>query len=395
MTRSDYLSTVKKNCSDFLLYPGLIIILLAILAGCKKETNLVNEETNQEQNTEAGLKANTGRPDFIVAAGGSIQAAVNAVPANSVIHIQPGTYNESITVSKSGITIMGLTDPSGAGVIINNPGDEEDGIMVTDAGDGFVLKNVTIQNFEENGVFLVRVDGFVLSHVTTINDGEYGLFPVLSTNGVIEHCTASGHTDTGIYVGQSTNVEMNFNTAFGNVNGLEIENCTNVSATKNHCYDNVCGILSVLLPGLRVKTSSNIVISQNQVHDNNHINFSEPGGFEYFVPVGSGILVVGTDNTLVQENKVRNNNFVGIAVVSTLAIGAITGLPPEAFADIEPNPDGARIINNNLFENGFAPPVGLPLPGVDLLWDGSGNGNCWKGNLFSTSYPAPLPVCTD
>lgn len=393
MKSSNVISISKKTVLPFILYFLNMLLLLFVFSGCKKETALSECQINPDPGSAVGLRANAGHPDFIVTSGSSIQAAINVATANSVIHIQPGTYNEAIIVSKAGITLMGLSGPAGEAVIINNPGDEDDGIRVTDAGDGFVLKNVTVQNFLENGVFLVRVDGFVLSHVTTTNDGEYGLFPVASMNGIIEHCTASGHTDTGIYVGQSTNVTMRFNTVFANVNGLEIENCTNVTAEKNHCYDNVCGILSVLLPGLRVKTSSDIVITQNHVHDNNHINFAEPGGFESFVPVGSGILVVGTDNTLVQDNKIRNNNFVGIAVVSTLVIGAIAGLPPEAFADIEPNPDGARIIDNNLSRNGFAPPIGLPLPGVDLLWDGSGTGNCWKGNAYSTSYPVTLPAC--
>jgi hypothetical protein len=74
-------------------------------------------------------------------------------------------------------------------------------------------------------------------------------------------------------------------------------------------------------------------------------------------------------------------------------LGALNGAPPEAFADIEPNPDGARIIHNVLQGNGSEAPAGLPLPAADLLWDGSGNDNCWKSNVFTTSYPASLPIC--
>ncbi|HZW71706.1 MAG TPA: hypothetical protein VFF57_12580, partial [Hanamia sp.] len=61
--------------------------------------------------------------------------------------------------------------------------------------------------------------------------------------------------------------------------------------------------------------------------------------------------------------------------------------------DIEPNPDGTKVTNNILAHNGSAPPAGLPLPGVDLLWDGSGTNNCWKNNTYSTAYPTPLPQC--
>jgi parallel beta-helix repeat protein len=385
--------TMTNATLPFQLLLAVIFTLSLFFMGCKKEA--LPDVIKQDQpiaNSNQQVERN-GPPDIIVTPGSSIQAAVNAASPNSVIHIQPGTYSESIVVDKAGIKLIGLSGPGGQGVIIQNPGDEDDGIRVTNAGDGFELRNVTVQNFEENGVFLIRVDDFTLSHVTTINNGEYGLFPVRCNNGKIEHCSATGHTDTGIYVGQSTNVTMKFNTVFANVNGLEIENCSNVTAEKNHCYDNVCGILSVLLPGLTVKTSTDITIINNHIHDNNHINFADPGGFEAFVPSGSGILVVGTDNTIVKDNKIRDNNFVGVATVSTLVLGALAGLPPIVFADIEPNPDGAKIINNNLFHNGSAPPAGLPLPGVDLLWDGSGTNNCWKQNAFSSSFPAALPVC--
>jgi parallel beta-helix repeat protein len=361
-------------------------LALTILPGCKKETTAGT--TADQQSTVAAAAAHA--PDVIVHAGSSIQAAINTADAGSIIQIEPGTYSESIVINKPDIQLIG----SGDGVVIQNPGDEENGITVRDNGDGFVLKNVTIQNFEENGVFMIRVDNFLLSHVTTINDGEYGLFPLFCTNGVVEHCTATGHDDTGIYVGQSSHVDLNFNTAYANVNGLEIENCSNVTASKNQSYDNVAGILVVLLPGLTTKTSSNIVLSHNHVYNNNHVNFSEPGGgFENFVPSGSGILVVGTDQTTVEDNNVSGNNFVGIATVSTLLIGSLAGIPPEAFADIEPNPDGARIVSNVLNNNGSSPPAGIPLPGVDLLWDGSGTNNCWKSNIYTTSYPSPLPSC--
>jgi parallel beta-helix repeat protein len=233
-----------------------------------------------------------------------------------------------------------------------------------------------------------------LSHVVTINNGDYGLFPEFCKNGVVEHCSATGHNDVGIFIGQSENITLEHNVAFANVNGLEIQNSTDVTVSKNKSYDNVSGILVILLPGRNIKTSANILVSKNHVYDNNHINFAEPGSLEAFLPVGSGILVVGVDNVTVEDNKINDNNFVGVATVSTLILGALAGLPPEAFADIEPNPDGAKIISNKLSNNGAAPPAGLPLPGVDLLWDGSGTNNCWKNNNYSTSYPSPLPACS-
>lgn len=131
-----------------------------------------------------------------------------AASPGAVIHIEPGTYSEAVVVNKPDIKLIGLEGPGGSSVIIENPGNEDNGILVTDEGDDFALINVTVRNFDENGVHLVGVDDFLLSHIITENNGEYGLFPVLSSDGVIEHCSATGHSDTGIYVGQSEEIEI-------------------------------------------------------------------------------------------------------------------------------------------------------------------------------------------
>lgn len=367
-----------------------VFAIATVFTGCKKQSFA-------PCNISDFAKGKT-KP-IIVKSGSSIQAAVDAAAPGSIILIEPGIYKGEIKITKAGIQLIGMNCIAGDEVIIQNPGDEDCGIMVHKGGDGFVLKNVIIKDFKENGVYLDYIDGFLLSNIVTINNKEYGLYPVHCKNGVIEYCTASGSADTGIYVGQSENVVMQFNETHGNVNGLEIENCTNTAAFKNHSYDNVAGLLIVLLPGLTVKTASGILVTENNFENNNHINFGDPtAGFEALVPSGTGILNVGSDNVIIKNNKITNNNFTGIATVSDLVLGALAGLPPEAFADIEPNPDNSKIIDNILTNNGTNPPAGLPLPGVDLLWDGSGTNNCWKDNTYSTYffplYPAPLPTCS-
>ena len=331
-------------------------------------------------------------PDIVVPEGGSIQSAVDASEPGDVILIKPGIYKEAVLVEKPNITLRGSE-----GVIIENPGGEENGIRVTDKGDGFKLYHVTLRGFEENGVIMIGADDYVLSHVTTIDCGEYGLFPIASNRGLIEYCEASGHTDSGIYIGQCEDTKMLHNKAFENVIGLEIENCSKVVASYNQSYNNTAGVLVVLLPGLTVTSSTDILLSRNKVYDNNHVNFSEPGGgFENFVPTGSGILVVGTDHTRLAQNHVTGNNFLGIAVVSTRLLGGLAGLPEEDFELIEPNPDGAQVIKNVVKNNGSAPPaLPIPVPGVDLFWDGSGTGNCWRDNNYTSSYPESLPACPD
>jgi parallel beta-helix repeat protein len=327
---------------------------------------------------------------IVVHEGASIQAAVDLADPGSSIYIEPGTYAQSVTVAKPGISLIGLYGGRGSKVIISNPGKAENGITVTAASSGFTLENVTVRGFTENGVRLEGVNGFDLEQVVAQNNGEYGLFPVFSSHGLIADCAAFGHKDTGIYVGQSKDVIIRQNTTVANVNGIEVENSSHVQVINNQSSGNVAGILVVLLPGLNVKVSSDIVIRGNYVHDNNLPNFAVAGNLESFVPTGSGILVVGGDHTVVENNRVWGNQFVGIGVSSTLLLGQLAGLPPGGFADIQPNPIGTLVRNNIAVHNGSASPLPF-LPGADFLWDGSGRDNHWQGNLFGTSVPALLP----
>lgn len=333
------------------------------------------------------------RVAIVVHPGGSIQAAVDAAHPGDVIAIEPGTYAEAVHVAVPRLRLVGRSGPGRGGVVLENPGGEDNGITVAPGSDGFALVNITVRGFAENGVLLTGVHGFLLSQVSAQDNGEYGLFPVHSRDGVIERCRASGHNDTGIYVGQDTNVVIRWSVAFANVNGIEFENSDHVAAFGNDTYDNVVGILVVLLPGLDAKTSSGVVLAGNRVHDNNHPNFAPPGDLAAFVPTGSGILVVGADRVTVAGNVVTGNRFVGVGVASTLVLGQLAGLPPEAFSDIEPDPDFDRIVANVVLRNGGATSPIPFLPAVDLLWVPAGTGNCWSRNRFTTSFPEPLPRC--
>src|SRR4051812_34359349 len=147
------------------LFWAVSLSFIIVIAGCNKEATQSKEATLQSGSPK---DAGNAKISITVHAGGSIQAAIDAAAPSSTIKIEPGTYLGSITVNKAGIKLIGQEETA---VIIKNPGDEEDGIKVSNAGDGFMLQNVTVENFEENGVVLINVDNFTIAHVTTIANG--------------------------------------------------------------------------------------------------------------------------------------------------------------------------------------------------------------------------------
>src|SRR5438874_2344334 len=60
---------------------------------------------------------------LVVHPGQSIQAAVDAASPGATIVVEPGTYNESITVSKPHIHLVGQETRRGGGVVLQNSDD--------------------------------------------------------------------------------------------------------------------------------------------------------------------------------------------------------------------------------------------------------------------------------
>jgi parallel beta-helix repeat protein len=364
---------------------ALSLVAALVLAGCDIGGRLSPSVNGLEA-------ARFGRPDVVVTPSQSIQAAVDAAGPNAVIHLEPGLYAQAVTVTAPGVKIVGLTDHTGNGPIITNPGGAANGISVRPGANDFALVGVTIRGFGRNGVLLSGIDGFLLSRVTAQDNGAYGLFPVRSANGVIEHSVASGHGDAGLYVGQSRSITMRGNVVFENVVGIEASNSSDIKLLANDAHDNTNGILVVLLPGRQIKTASDILVSGNEVTGNNRPNFAPPGDLVAAVPAGTGILIVGADRVRAEDNHVTGHDFIGLGVGSSLILALLSNTPPEAFGDIEPNPDGVDVRNNVVTGNGTQSPIPF-LPAVDLLWDGSGEGNCWSGNTFGSAFPSSLPSC--
>jgi len=320
--------------------------------------------------------------------GESIQEAVDKAGRNGVVRIYPGTYHENVLVIHHGVTIEGVIR-DGKRPVLDGRNLLPDAI--SGLGNDFTVANLEIRNYQGNGVVVHKARNVVFRNLVLHNTGLYGVYPIECDGVLVEGCKVSGTRDAGIYVGQSRNIVVRRNEAFQNVTGIEIENCVNAIVEDNYVHNNTGGILVFLLPFNPSKVQDGCIVRRNRVINNNTPNFADPEAIVSNVLKGTGIMLLAADNTEVYENEVVGNGTFGI-----MTIGLRQLFPAPTPLDVDPNPDGNRIYNNILRDNGKDPDERLKrfgIPPVDLLWDMTGKGNTWN-QPEGTRFPARLPTGT-
>ena len=308
--------------------------------------------------------------------GELIQAAVAQARSGDLIRVYPGTYKETVYIDKENISLQGMIQ-DGKWPTLDGEKELNDALLYS--GNGILIENFKIVNYKGNGVMGQAGNNFVIRNNWILDAGVYGIFPEFGKNGLIEHNILTGIEDAAIYVGMCDNVDVRHNEVYGNVAGIEIENSRHVLVENNHSYNNTGGILVFITPGLPIKTCYDVVVRNNFVNDNNHVNFGAPGSLVAGIPSGTGILVMAADQVTIENNIITGNNNAGITVTD-LAYGANTANDPE----VEPNPDRLVILDNIMIDNGNSP-VGelkalmmtkLSTKGPDIVAVGGGAGSC-------------------
>ena len=324
----------------------------------------------------------------VVTVTSTIQAAVDAAPPGSTVVIPPGVYHESVSIHTDRLTLRaapgavldgtGLAGPDGLRVVAPS------GARLT----GFELDGLTVQNFTRDGVFLRDVDTYRITGTVTRNDLDYGIFPVRTNHGRVDHTTSSGSLDTGLYIGQSVDIELDHNVATGHTIGIDIEASDHVDLHHNLATRNAIGAVAQVVPGLSRTTTQDTVIDHNIFTGNNAANPStDPNDFLTRLPNGLGLLIVATDHTTTKHNIITDNQTAGMAVVQ---------LPPDIAAldpRVNPYPTNLAVTNNIITRNAFHPDPTNTGPAADIVWDGSGTGNCWSRNITGSTAPTTLPTC--
>jgi parallel beta-helix repeat protein len=332
----------------------------------------------------------------------TIQAAVDAAQPGDTVLVPPGTYRESVQVTKSHLAIVGsraaIIDAEGfpTGIRVGAGRISRDGPAPTCpplAVEGFTLRGLTIKHGGFSGVFLVGVDGYRLTGTSYVDNPVYGPFPVCSHHGLINFNQVVGgnlagegpSVDTGIYVGDDDRVTVRNNSVTNYVIGVVVENTINATVQNNLLKGNTAGIYVAVLPDHPRPFTDNVVVERNQVLHNNLPNPVPPDSGDEIggVPTGVGIVNLGSDHVVVRHNRVIGNDSLGVIVLQNL-FGPVD-------PRIEPDADFNQVRGNVVLQNGKHPdPVRAITPGADIVYDGTGTGNCFVDNLFKTEFPAGI-----
>lgn len=380
-----------------------------------------------------------GRLVQIVSPGESIQAALHRAADGGTVLVEPGVYRETadatngLAITRS-VHLIGLSAP-GKRVVIENAGMQRNGIVVVPADRtacmqchaslappfavlpgvqrglkmrepmirDLSIRGITVRGFKNNGLFLENVDGFSIVDVESVDNTNYGIFPTLSKNGSIRRSRATGSADAGVWVETSENVVVAHTVSEGNLIGFEVSNSDNIVLTQNEARDNAVGMGIFVLPFLfddRPGTKR-IVVEKNRIHRNNRINDGAPGTIAADLPSGTGIILMGVDDSRIVRNSIEGNGLTGVALVDYCV--AFQGTPrdcalrpgtPDFLADQDAT--GNLVAHNVLVRNGMNPPPSpFAFAAGDLTLISFGAGNCYRKNLYATSFSltGALPAC--
>ncbi|MFF1649292.1 nitrous oxide reductase family maturation protein NosD [Streptomyces sp. NPDC058240] len=317
--------------------------------------------------------------------GQSIQKAVDAARPGDTVVVLPGTYRESVLVTKPGLTLRG----SGSGTVLRpaEPGAKAanacaktgSGVCVLGrAGgtvDGVRIDSLTVSGFKKNGVWASWTDRLTVRRVTAEHNGVWGIAQERSTRGAFTGNTARANGDAGIFVANTVDkeggatdtrgTELRDNTLTDNRIGFTARRVRNLSVHGNSFTGNCTGVFVV---GDEGKPQAGAMkIESNKVTGNNKFCSATER-----LPAlqGSGIVLTGAADTKVRSNTIRDNSG------ATPMSGGVVLF--KSFV-------GTKNTGNAISDN-----VVLGNKPADLANGDTGKGNTFTDNVCAKSAPAGM-----
>ncbi len=292
-----------------------------------------------------------------VTGGASIQSVVNRAKSGDTIQVEPGLYKETVYIDKDNVRLSGIIR-DGKWPVMDGENVLNDGILVS--GHDVVIETMHVRRYMGNGIMTQGANNFALIGNRVEGPGFYGIFPQYGKNGLVAHNIVSGITGTGLYVGMSQNIDVIFNEVFDNDGfGIELENSSDALVEGNYTHGNTVGIVLNLIPGLPIKKLDDIIIRNNFIVANDANTGGDTGKTSASVidsgagqhPQGTGLLLNAADTTTVENNLFRGNPGAAIFVTDH-HFGQMFPVPDP---QVDPLPDGNRILRNTFIDNGLEP----------------------------------------
>jgi parallel beta-helix repeat protein len=228
------------------------------------------------------------------------------------------------------------------------------------------FKKFAIEDTSGNALFVTSSQHVVMDTVraewTTDPEGTstmaYGLYPVRSDDVLVTNSIVVGSRDAGVYVGQSTNITVSNNDVHNNVAGVEIENSHNAIVTGNNVHQNTGGILVFALPGpTRFLDTHDVVVQNNTVVDNNIPPAANAQGLVLTIPPGTGVMVLASQRVDVSGNTITNHKTTGVLITSTIAAGISFDptVKDEQGNPYDPFERGVYVHDNSIADFGTSP----------------------------------------
>jgi hypothetical protein len=333
----------------------------------------------------------------------TIQSAVNAVAkgSKSVVNIKPGRYHEGVQVfghRYDGLLIKGAAkNPrkvilNGKNAHIRGNGGElaQNGIDGRNV-DNLKVKRLWVKNYASNGVYIHadpgnHCHGFVMTKLLASFNRSYGLFAKHCTGGRITRSEGWGHGDSAFYIGETPPqkgrepawTEIAHVKGYLNVLGYSGTNSKYVDIHDSMFFNNGAGVVPNTLESELFQPNATGKIRDNDIFWNNFNYFlprspvetvsgglGQIGNRTINYPTGVGVVLFGSDDWVVRQNRIFGNFFWGVAAFS------------DPFNEKALNQNN-RIVNNQMGRGG------TDTNRFDFYNDGSGKGNCFEGNTSST-----------
>jgi hypothetical protein len=284
------------------------------------------------------------------------------VRPGDLVLLEPGVYPGELGVDVPRITIRGLDRNE---VVFD--GEFERGNAITVTADDVALENMRARNFTGNGFYWTGVEGYAGRYLTTERIGLYGIYAFDSVDGVFEDSYASGSADAGFYIGQCEPCEAVIRniTAEHSALGYSGTNAGGDLYIEDSVWShNAAGIVPNTLDSQHfAPQSEGVVIRGNLLEENG--NPDTPSYGIAGAIIGHGVAIAGGRDNLIEDNEFVGNRDYGVV---------IHPLPDDNLWVPEDN-----TVRGNVFRDSGKADLALAA--------GSGSGNCFEDNDFTTSLP--------